>query len=141
MNDDEPQDDLDVGVPKGEGTDPGDVAPDYDRLKRHLPFFERDVALVALKDDGKIYATAGDYGEEDPDDRIDHYFKRESGGVVQLLGDFNGWAVYRYVQRAGDMDAANDRGTVAKVTWTRWRDEFEHIDERHHWQIANQSEA
>lgn len=123
------EDDLDVGVPKGEGTDPDDVEPHFDRLARSLPYFNREVALVALKHNGRIVTQSGNYADDESHQhQIDEYYKRNSGGVVQLLGDFNGFACFRYVQRDGGLDAANDYGSVAMVTWDRWGDEFEHVE-------------
>lgn len=95
-----------------------------------LPEFGEGEAVVIMKDEGEIFATKGDYGHRTRLDvrktvkwhEQDQFFDRDNGDTVELLGDFNGWAVYRPIR-----PDEGEIGRVFMVTWDRFEDEFERL--------------
>lgn len=117
---------------------------DDDRHERQIAIESENVAVVAMRDDGDydntpggIFATTGDYGSIDADDaaiedfreRVAHlvgrFFERDDGTVYELVGDFNGFAVYREAD-AVKADAEPDTyARVFAVEWSRFESEFD----------------
>lgn len=86
--------------------------------------------------DRGLYAFPGDYGDPECDDvedfreRVAHlvgkFFEREDGTVVELIGDFNGHAVYRLTDTVYEADAkAAEYARVYMVSWSRFEDAFD----------------
>jgi len=128
---------CDGGMTSALATD-GGVDVDEDRATRQVTVPSEDVAVIAMRDDGDLYenveggvfVTTGDY--DDPSVDIDTFrtrvdtlrnrmFERDDGSVWQLLGDFNGFAVYREADSQAD---AAERARVFMVEWSRFVDEF-----------------
>lgn len=92
------------------------------------------VSIVAFHE-GEAYAKRGDYGFPPTDDvdefrrrvaeLVGTYFERDDGTVVELVGDFNGHAVYREADAVKAQEDAATYARVFMVEWSRFEDEFD----------------
>jgi len=119
---------------------------DEDRASRQITVPSENVAVVAMRDDGDLYenveggvfATTGDFGSIDVDDDagieafrervaelVGRFFERDDGTVYELVGGFNGFAVYREADAVkADAEPAH-YARVFMVEWSRFEAEFD----------------
>lgn len=125
----------------------GTESPDDEaRASRQVTVPSENVAVVAMRDDGDLYenveggvfATTGDFGSIDVDDgvaiedfreRVAHlvgrFFERDDGTVYELVGGFNGFAVYREADAVKAEAEPASYARVYMVEWSRFEDEFD----------------
>lgn len=116
---------------------PGDVDDgDAARMRAQVttPSIDVDV-LATIEDDGTAHTTTGDYGSEVMIERPrswDSYVAdlaggtfrdKDTGALVELLGDMNGFAVYRHVEQQGSLDETHE-AHVFMVPWSTFEDRY-----------------
>lgn len=123
-----------------------DQTVNEDRATRQVSVPSESVAVIALRDDdemcdnveGGVFATTGDFGSIDADDEaaiedfrervtelVGRLFERDDGRVYELVGEFNGFAVYRRAEPIGPGEKPESYARVYMVEWSRFEDEFD----------------